>query len=46
MNTSAPICISNYVKNNGQITHDGRPTQPQGGARRQTSGNINGMRRA
>lgn len=45
MNTSAPICISNYVKNNGVIEHS-RPTQSRGGTRRQQSGNMNGVRRA
>lgn len=47
MNTSAPICISNYVKSGVlPIGTDGRPTQSVGVARRQTSGNINGVRRA
>lgn len=42
MNTSAPIRISNFINNNEPPS---RPTQSRGQARRQTTGNVSGVRK-
>jgi hypothetical protein len=46
MNTSAPICISNFITQNGGQPHmQQRPTQSRGQPRRQTNSNISGVRK-